>query len=507
MPQVIPPYTDPGVLNKHADRHSSGGGDPLSPSSIGAADKNHTHDPASIGAAASSHTHTPASIGAAASAHSHADYAAVGHTHDDKANLVNGKVPASELPEGLPAIVSWDTVENKPETFPPEDHTHDEYAAVSHSHDGLVDWWGFEIDMDKSDPEDCIQYTGLAAISSQAERKAWSYGKVHPSVVSKTTAELLYFLNRANLAQKEDGTAAVIDGSAGDVCASVEPLWWVATRTGNRLSVRLYEKEVPGAVSAHLYDGEYKKYVHIGMFEATGTTCDSLYSTSATPKVSTTLNTFRTQAKTKTSYHNPVTALTWTLYQWLFIMAYGTLNSQSAVGNGNVGTSAAIAVGNSILLTCSGEYGVSTSASPVMALYVVNPWGNVWEFKDGVIWNGGTVACLADQADVWNIENGYANKPSSWKTFSSGIGTAANASYITKFAGSPYFGCFPDAIGGDSATYAADACWSATGERCCVSGGDWANAAAAGLFAVAVHDVLASSYARLGARLQILNAT
>ena len=512
MVTVIPPYVDPGILEKHADRHSSGGADPLSPSAIGAAEKNHTHTPASIGAAVSTHTHTPASIGAAASAHTHTDYAAKTHSHDDKANLVNGKVPASELPDAIPAFVSWETVQDKPATFPPETHVHDEYAAKTHSHDGLVDWWGFEIDMDKSDPEDCIQYTGLAAISSQAERKEWAYSKVHPSIVSKTTAEPVYFLNRANLAQKEDGTAAVIDGSAGDLCASIDPLWWVVTRTGNRISVRLYEREVPGAVSAHKYGGAYKKYVHIGMFGATGTGCDSVYNTSTLPVRSQTLKTFRTQAKTKTSYHNPVTALTWTLYQWLFVMAYGTINSQSRFAgitglSWNNGTYPGSNPCISAMLTCGGEYASTTNTVPCMALYVANFTGLFWNFVDGVIWNGGTVACLTDQADVWDIEQGYASKPASWHTFTSGIGTAASASYIKQFKGDPYFGCFPDATGGDSATYAADACWSATGERCCVSGGSWRLAANAGLFAVNVTGVLSYSYSDVGARLQILNAT
>lgn len=55
------------------------------PSEIGAATADHTHTPASIGAAAASHTHTPASIGAATASHTHAPAdigaAAASHTH------------------------------------------------------------------------------------------------------------------------------------------------------------------------------------------------------------------------------------------------------------------------------------------------------------------------------------------------------------------------------------------------------------------------------------------
>lgn len=93
------------------------------------ADSNHTHTPASIGAATSEHTHTPASIGAAPSTHSHAqtDVAGLGaalegkantdHTHTQtdisglpaalavKADLVDGKVPVSQLPSFVDDVV------------------------------------------------------------------------------------------------------------------------------------------------------------------------------------------------------------------------------------------------------------------------------------------------------------------------------------------------------------------------------------------------------------------
>ena len=84
-----------GNYPSHASTHASGGSDPITPSSIGAATVNHTHSeyaaadhthtPASIGAAAADHTHTPASIGAAAADHTHTPASigasAADHTH------------------------------------------------------------------------------------------------------------------------------------------------------------------------------------------------------------------------------------------------------------------------------------------------------------------------------------------------------------------------------------------------------------------------------------------
>ncbi len=77
-----------GNYPSHASTHASGGSDPITPSSIGAATVNHTHSEYAASDhnhdsvyaakvhthdyAASNHTHTPASIGAAAASHTHA---------------------------------------------------------------------------------------------------------------------------------------------------------------------------------------------------------------------------------------------------------------------------------------------------------------------------------------------------------------------------------------------------------------------------------------------------
>lgn len=121
----------------------------------GFADEDHTHTPASIGAATadhshsgyaavshthdyadSDHTHTPASIGAAAASHSH-DYASSTHTHtqseitglvdalsakanvsdlSSKADLVDGKIPTSQLPAYVDDVLEYAALSNFPAT-------------------------------------------------------------------------------------------------------------------------------------------------------------------------------------------------------------------------------------------------------------------------------------------------------------------------------------------------------------------------------------------------------
>lgn len=125
--------------------------------------------------------------------HNHdSSYASTSHGHTDKADLVNGKVPISQIPdevkeirfvaniaardaitgafaglsayvadatgdstvtsggafymhngtawiktseaESMDLILQWANITGKPETFPPAEHTHSEYAAAGHNH-------------------------------------------------------------------------------------------------------------------------------------------------------------------------------------------------------------------------------------------------------------------------------------------------------------------------------------------------------------------------------------
>ena len=381
----------------------------------------------------------------------------------------------------------------------------------------VAPYYGFQIDFDVSDPAACIVYTGAAASMTPEERFAWAYSKVKPTVVKD--GRIAYDLQRHDFRKKVDGSASDLTGVDGDVCASFVPLWWTMQKSGKVVDVKLYEYPVAGAVSAHLMSGIIRDYLHIGMFKGSGGTCSSVYLENSLPDVRQSLKTFRSQARTKNasiseSLYNPVTYLTKLMYRHLFVFAHGSFNSQGVVGSGitgyswNDGVCPADSFTTPELLTCGGFYGdTSSGLSPVMALFVANPWGGFSEFENGIIWSDGKIAMLTDQADVWDIENGYSKKPASWVEIETGLMNSTSGQYATEVVGSDFGGYFPCVAGsGSSGTYLCDHEYWATGDRCCISGGFWNGAANAGLFRVSVRDSLTFSYSNIGARLQILNA-
>lgn len=388
------------------------------------------------------------------------------------------------------------------------DISQDHYIAASFEEAPV---YGYAISSSISSPSGCIFYTGESAVLNAEQRKAKTYGWVKPTIVNR--GRIVYDLKRDDLTKKTDGSAAQLDGTDGDVCASFQKLWFrFAPMAGGYIQVNISETEHAGYISFHKFNGIIRDWIHLGMFEATGTTVNSVYSTTLTPTVSQSLKTFRSQVQAKNAdlaekVYGIETYLTHTMYQALFIHAYGSLNSQAVVGNGNTKTSAAIPVGNADLLTCSGEYG-STAAenTHVMALFVVNAWGNVWKFMEGSMWNTNTFSLATDQADIYDIEAGWAGRPTSWHTFKPGLANSTNWGYISKFNGDPYACFFPDTTTGTSDTFACDNAGFNTGARCCIAGGDWADGAAAGLFKLVVDAVPGRLNADVGARLQALDA-
>ena len=372
--------------------------------------------------------------------------------------------------------------------------------------------YGYVLDSSISNPSNCIYFTDASANLSSEGRKSKTYSWVKPTIVSQ--AKIVYDLDRADLTKKADGTVANLDGSDGDVCASFQLLWFKLTPViGGHIQVHISETEQPGYITFHKFNGIIRDWIHLGMFEATGTTVNSVYSTTLKPTVNQSLKTFRSQIQAKNTtlseaLYGIETYLTHIMYQILFVHAYASLDSQTVLGNGNTNTSATIAVGKADLLTCSGEYGsTTTSNTHVMALFVVNPFGNVWKFMEGCMWYTNSFSFAIDQADIYDIEEEWEGRPTSWRTIIPGPSGAISAAYVNKFftkdTHTPFF---PSATSGTSSTYACDAFWCDTGARCCVAGGAWAYGADAGLFSLGVDGVPGRLTAYIGARLQALDA-
>lgn len=279
-------------------------------------------------------------------------------------------------------------------------------------------WYGVEVDESNTDPAAAVtriasDMTLHASLPIQSGMRRCVMG----------TFGVEYYLDAADSTLKADGTAAVLDGTDGDVMVEIPEHWVLVTKEGNTLTVKLAmaEGELEGAQHVPMH--------YISAYQATvdNNLMKSVSGSAATIEL--TIGEFRTAADAK----NPKGAKFWSqmtydyavdLY-WLFLVEYANRNSQAAVNNsltpegyrqGGLGLGCTYvdsidvlpAVNNGVTNSLgnnsgeiSGVIPLSGSGTATVNSYrgIENPFGNLYTFYDGIVNIYGNIYRAADIAD------------------------------------------------------------------------------------------------------------
>ena len=240
-----------------------------------------------------------------------------------------------------------------------------------------------------------------------------------------------------------------------------------------------------------IYVGAYKTYNNTSV-------------SGQSPQVNLTREKFRTNAKGKGTGWGIIDISTLSAIQMLILVEFANNNVQSLIGMGYVGSSAAARTGQTDSVTnLTGSKARATKTYQVVWRGIEDLWGNVWEWVDGVNWNGGTYWISNTPSQYADGVDNTTNTSYS-KLASQGV-TNWSASFITQESyeeGDFDWVMLPvAATSGSESTYYCDACWSSTGWRVFGHGGGWTHGTGCGLFAAILSD--ASSYTNtiLGCRL------
>ena len=340
-----------------------------------------------------------------------------------------------------------------------------------------------------------------------------------------------YYLDPNNSNYKEDGTLADLTGADGNVMVEVPKTYvryeynttgGAGTDTVHRWEISLtpdtgfevhWAFDRGSAIRDNRYYPAYLGYVTGGkMISRSG-----VY-----PTVSQTLAQFRTAAKAN-SASNPSTGQTangywgnidFALYELIALYAvieYGTMNIQSALGQGRTRLSGGNWIGGELIGIngLSNEYGnrtanytyigVSTDANADLSFMSYrgceNFFGNVWRMVDGVIFKGTTL-----NKTMWYSTNptGY-NETGTGYTNSKVVTSSANG-YGRKLANTNKGFIVSDVTGGNSNAGTTDYYYtSATDNTVALVGGTSGNGLGAGPLYLYVSDSAAwLSYANVG---------
>lgn len=220
-----------------------------------------------------------------------------------------------------------------------------------------------------------------------------------------------------------------------------------------------------------------------------------------------TRNDFRVGATGKGSKWSQYDYATWCAVWLLYLVEFSNWDSQAKIGKGytNTGHTAAIDNGGTDVMAYHTGRPVGTDGdTAVQYRHIENPWGNVWDFIDGININDGNAYICTDHTKFADdTTEGYVpagipmvctnpdpNGGGIWK-YIKGLGVSEIVPW----------GFFPNVVDGSEVTYVADGLISRPGWLVLLVGGSWLGALHAGLFSFDFYELSSFAYANFGGRL------
>ena len=241
----------------------------------------------------------------------------------------------------------------------------------------------------------------------------------------------------------------------------------------------------------------FTKHPGSGKYVGRYNTISGHYSKSGSaPLVNLTRATARSGAKSKSSKWSEYDFASWCAVWLLYLVEFADWDSQSKVGRGYVDSnSSAINSGGTDSMTYhTGRASGTDGKTAVQYRHIENPWGNVFEWIDGINFSDGTVyVCTTPANYADDTTTNYTNIGS--KIQSNGYISAIGASTAMPWA------FYPTAVGGSETTYIPDYAYYYSGWRVLYVGGYWYNGGDAGLFYFNANNASSYAYSNVGARL------
>ena len=242
----------------------------------------------------------------------------------------------------------------------------------------------------------------------------------------------------------------------------------------------------------------FTKHPGSGKYVGRYNTISGYYSkTGSQPLANMTRATARTNSKNKGSKWGQYDFASWCAVWLLYLVEFADWNSQATIGVGICNGSSMSNTGG----TDSMSYHTGTAASSRTATGAVqyrnieNPYGNIWEWIDGVNFSDGTVyVCTIPANYADDTTAGYTNAGT--KVQSNGFIKAIGLSSTAPWA------FFPTEVGGSETIYIPDYAGYNSGWRVLMVGGDCSNSTGSvGLFHFYAGSASSYSSSSVGARL------
>lgn len=241
----------------------------------------------------------------------------------------------------------------------------------------------------------------------------------------------------------------------------------------------------------------FEKHPGSGRYVGRYNTISGNYSrTGSSPYVNMSRATARSKARDKGNKWALYDYASWCAVWLLYIVEYANWNSQNKIGMGRVDShdSSITSGGTDSMTYHTGRASGSDGSTAVQYRHIENPWGNVYEWIDGINFSSDKVYICTDISK-------YADDTLTNYTYV-GAKTQSNG-YIsmTGYSSTYPWSFYPTSTSGSETTYIPDAAYSGSGWRVLSVGGSWDYGSYAGLFYFHAGNSSSNSSSNIGARL------
>ena len=279
--------------------------------------------------------------------------------------------------------------------------------------------------------------------------------------------------------------------STGDVMVKIPEFWFERKVTNGVETIRIADKTVAG-FTKHPGSGKY-----VGAYK---TSSNNKSVKNAAPTVSQTRATMRTNAKSKGAGWGLIDVAVSSAIQMLYLVEFADNDSQAKIGRGYCdGNSGALNTGScDNVPNLTGRPSGTDGKVDVVYRGIEGFWGNVWEWMDGLNYNGDT-----NNYYVCTDPSKYADDTATGYTKVSFTSPTTNA-YISKEGmdnALPWAMLPSEATNGSETTFYPDYFYQNSGWRVAERSGDWGNGSNCGVWILSCDSASSDSGTRLGSRL------
>ena len=293
---------------------------------------------------------------------------------------------------------------------------------------------------------------------------------------------------------------------SGDVMVRIPKFYYGRYRNGNIERIQISGRADVGLTlhPAFNHAGVEQECIYVGAYKAgidqsVSSNWKALSKSGVAPMTGGTRQQFRLWTKAKGAGWSLIDISTLSAIQMLYLVEFANNNSQAMIGRGYVDGSAKINTGScDAVIGLTGRPGSTDGKTDVVYRGIEGLWGNIWEFVDGINWNGSIYVC--------NDPSKYADDTTSNYTLLTYTGaTNWSGVYIKEMGvdtgGNQHIMLPTTAASASETTYLCDAVWTTTGWRVYLYGGDYASGSKVGLFGSYLSVASSGSNATIGSRL------